>query len=148
VATKSHNRKKNKTKSRWFDVADITHTNDSSHSKLACFSISRFSYTLNKQQQQQKKKRRQQKSPTVVFLFHPSVFYSAGEAVKGSVVFQPKSDRRVYNIQLHFTGFEFVENSLLSDTPYQKRWILTGQTVLFGNKTAISQKEEDRLKLK
>jgi hypothetical protein len=30
------------------------------------------------------------------------------------------------DIQLKFTGFEFCENSLLSDIPFQKRWILEG----------------------
>jgi len=48
---------------------------------------------------------------------------------------------------LHFTGFEFVENSLLSDNPFQKRWILTGQTTLFGKKPPQGFKDEDKARL-
>jgi len=64
--------------------------------------------------------------------------------VKGSVVFQPKSDRTIHNVKLHFTGFEFVENGMLNDNPFQKRWILTGETVLYGKK-ATSKSEESKL---
>lgn len=69
----------------------------------------------------------------------PKLFFTAGETVSGKIVFKPKVDRRIHGVHIHFSGFEFCENNILSDIPFQKKWILDGATTLFGNKCVINR---------
>lgn len=69
----------------------------------------------------------------------PKLYYTAGEIVRGKIVYTPKADRNIHGIHIHFTGYEFCENTVLSDIPFQKKWILDGATTVFGNKCVINR---------
>eukprot|EP01114_Cavostelium_apophysatum_P009796 TRINITY_DN2305_c0_g1_i1.p1 TRINITY_DN2305_c0_g1~~TRINITY_DN2305_c0_g1_i1.p1 ORF type:complete len:1192 (-),score=409.72 TRINITY_DN2305_c0_g1_i1:47-3622(-) len=77
----------------------------------------------------------------------PKLFFSCGELVKGKVIFTPKADKLVYGIHINFSGHEWCENGALSDVPFQKRWILDGQTTVFGNK-ASSVRDRNALSMR
>lgn len=63
----------------------------------------------------------------------PKLFYLAGETIKGNVTFQQKETKRIYGLNIHFSGFEFCENSLWNVMPFSKKWVCKGYTSLFGN---------------
>lgn len=63
----------------------------------------------------------------------PKLFYTSGETLRGSVIFHSKISRKIFGAHLHFFGYEFCENSILSDIPYSKKWILDGFVSLYGN---------------
>ena len=69
----------------------------------------------------------------------PKLYYTTGEVVTGRIVYNPKSDRNIHGIHIHFSGYEFCENTMLSDVPFQKKWILDGATTVFGNKCVINR---------
>jgi len=77
--------------------------------------------------------------PGILSIELPKLFFTAGEVVAGKVVYNPKSDRNIHGIHIHFAGYEFCENNMLSDVPFQKKWILDGSTTVFGSKCVINR---------